>query len=272
MMHRFTVSLMVSVLGVLCALPATAAWETPTLRATTQEMAAAAVAPATGITTAVHTPYFKITGDDVAAAVAEQLRLQAIEEKSKVSLAAGTPSLLYSADHAIKPVIHALQIDTTALRWQAQLNIIAGGKTVSVKPVSGTYIGLVDVPVVTRQLSRSDVIESGDLSTRAVPKNQLRKETVTDASRLIGQSPRATISANRPIRMSEVSAPIVIKKGDAVQMTYTSNYMSIRATGVALQDGAKGELIRIKNDKSEKAVSGRVKDSGHVEVNLASAQ
>ena len=41
--------------------------------------------------------------------------------------------------------------------------------------------------------------------------------------------------------------------------------------GIALQDGAKGEMIRVKNDKSEKAVSGRVVANGRVEVNTTPA-
>jgi flagella basal body P-ring formation protein FlgA len=248
---------------------AEAAWQTPAMP--TQEMAAAQAAPAVGVTATVSEPYFKITADDVAKAVAEQLQLQAIEEKADVNLAAGLPKVLYTADHPLKLAIHALQVDTQSQRWQGQVYVLANGKTETVKPVSGTYMGMMEVPVLTRQLGRNDVIEASDLTMKAVLKSQLRKETVTDSSKLIGQSPRAVISANRPIRMSEVNSPIVIKKGDAVQMTYTNPYMSLKATGVALQDGAKGEMIRVKNDKSEKAISGRIQGAGHIEVNQSSA-
>lgn len=139
------------------------------------------------------------------------------------------------------------------------------------KPVSGNYTPLVDVPVLTRQLGKNDVIEAKDLSSKAVPERFMRKDTVTDAKQLIGQSPRTIISADRPIRQGEVSSPILIKKGESVQLTYTNPYMSLKATGIALQDGAQGDMIRVKNDKSEKAVSGRVAASGRVEVNTTPA-
>lgn len=247
-----------------------AAWQTPG-SPTTQEMASAQIAPANGISATISDPYFSITADDIGKAVAEQLRLQAVEQKADVSLGAGSPKIIYSANHPLKLVIHALQIDPQSRRWQAQANILANGKTETVKPVSGSYVALVDVPVLTRQLGKNDIIEASDLTIKSVPDTQLRKESVTDAKQIIGLSPRSTISTNRPIRQSEVSAPTMIKKGDAVQMTYTNPYMSIRTSGVALQDGAKGELIRIKNDKSEKAVSGRVQGAGHVEVNPSSS-
>ncbi len=246
-----------------------AAWQTPSV--TTQAMAAAEASPAVGITTTVSEPYFKITAEDVAQAVAQQLQLQAIEEKADVTLTVGSPKIIFSADHPLKLTIHALQVDTKSQRWQGQVYVLANGKTETVKPISGTYMGMMDVPVLTRQLGRNDIIEASDLSVKAVLKSQLRKETVTDSSKLIGQSPRAVISANRPIRMGEVNSPIVIKKGDAVQMTYTNPYMSLRATGVALQDGSKGDMIRVKNDKSEKAISGRIQGAGHIEVNQSSA-
>jgi flagella basal body P-ring formation protein FlgA len=149
--------------------------------------------------------------------------------------------------------------------------MVAAGKTESIKPVAGTFSTLIEVPTLTRQLGRHDIIEATDISMKAVPERHLRKETVTDAKALIGQSPRAIISANRPIRASEVNAPIVVKKGDTVQMTFTNAYMSIRTSGIALEDGAKGQMIRVKNEKSEKAVSGHVEAAGRVEMNAGSA-
>lgn len=255
------------------ALPAHATWQAP-VASTTQEIAASQQMAQAGINTTISAPtaYFNITAEDVSKAIAEQMQLQAVEQKATVAMAAGTPQVLYSADHPLKIAIHALQIDNQAKRWQAQVYILANGKTETVKPIAGTYTAMVDVPVLTRQLGRTDVIEQADLTTKSIPDRQLRKDTVTDASKLLGQSPRAVISANRPIRMSEVNSPILIKKNDAVAMTYTNKYMSIKATGIALQDGSMGDMIRVKNDKSEKAISGRVVAAGRIEVNTDTAQ
>jgi flagella basal body P-ring formation protein FlgA len=126
---------------------------------------------------------------------------------------------------------------------------------------------MISVPTVTRQLQRGDVIEASDLSTKRLPERVLRKDTVTEASMLIGQSPQRVISPDRPIRTSEIASPRLIKKGDAVEMTYTTPYMSIRTQGQALEDGSAGSLIRVKNAKSERAVSARVVGAGHVELN-----
>lgn len=268
-MPRATFRLMVTASMLGMAAPALAAWQTPGVPTAQMD------APAPGITATISAPqpqdYFTITGMDVAKAVAQQIEVQGLEKKADVQVMGGNSAIIYSANHPITLVIHSLQIDPQSRRWQGQAYLLAGGKTESVKPIGGNFTALVEVPTLTRQLSRGDVIEASDIAMKAVPDRLVRKDTVTDPNKLVGLSPRSMVSANRPLRMNEVASPVVVKRGDAVQMTYTNKYMSIKTTGVALQDGSVGDLIRVKNEKSEKAVSGRVESAGHVEMNNQSA-
>lgn len=249
-------------LSAMLAMPAFAGWETP--GAATVNMQTAQVVNSQA---GVKQDYFQITAEDVGREVANQLKLQGIEQHADVSLGVGQPNVIHSADHKLELTVLALQIDPQSKRWQAQANVRANGKTEVVKPISGTYIPMIEVPVLKHQVSRNDLIEPTDIVTKVVPQRLVRKDTVTDAKQLVGQSPRMGVSPDRPIRMGEINAPQVVKKGQPVAITYTSKYMSLKTSGTALQDGAKGDLIRVKNDKSEKAVSGRVAGDGRVEVN-----
>ena len=257
--------LTVLALNILISAPAHAAWQTPGMP--TQVLAQQQATPALGISATVSEPYFKITADDVAKAVTAQLLQQGVENKPEAMMNAGTPQVIYSADHALQVAIHALQIDPTTKRWQGQAYIISNGQTETMKPVSGFYESMVDVPVLNRQVQAHDVIVDGDISLRSMPERQLRKDTITDKKLLIGQSPRSIISAQRAIRANEITAPVVIKKGESVEMGFNTKYMHIKTTGIALEDGAKGAIIRVKNEKSGKAVGARVTDTGKVEVN-----
>ncbi len=212
--------------------------------------------------------YFQVTNDDIATEVSSELVSQGIEKQAKATLNPTNSPLFYSADHPLKLTLHALQVDPGTHQWQAQAYVLGAGKTEFVQPVSGHYEGTVSVPVLIHQLSKTDVIQQSDLSTRDMPSRQLRKDTVTDAAQLLGKSPHNNISADRPIRESEISMPIVIKKGDHVELSYTSQYLSIKTTGIALEDGEQGGMIRVKNEKSEKAVSGKAVAAGTVEVNM----
>lgn len=261
---KHPLSFLLAAAALLLATPAFAVWQTPG-QATAELAQATPQAP--GLTTTVREPFYRISAEDVGKAVAEQLRLQAVAPLAQATLTAGSPQVLYTADHPLQVVIHALQIDPTTKRWQAQAYVMAAGKTETVQPVSGTYDALVNVPVLTRQLGQTDVIAASDLTFKPMPERQLRKDTITNTEMLIGKSPRALISAQRPIREAEIAMPLVIKKGDTVELSYSTKYMSIKTTGIALENGSVGESIRIKNEKSEKAVSGRVVAAGRVEVN-----
>lgn len=247
------------------AFPASAAWE----NVTTPTLQMAESAP--GVTASVRAPFYQITSNDVTAAVVEQLQTQGVEVKAEAMMAPGTPSVLYTSDHAIKVAVHALQVDPKSKRWQGQAYFLSGDKTESVRPIAGTYATLVDVPVVTRQLSRNDVIEEKDITIKAMPERLLRKDTILDAKQLVGQSPKNGISPQRPIHAMEVSAPIVVKKGDLVEMAYDTPYIHIKTTGVALEDGAQGAPIRVKNQKSQLAVSAKVSGAGKVAVGTEAA-
>lgn len=262
-----TTTFLAFALAALTLLPSmadAAGWQYPKAIAA-NDAAPVTAAPAAVIAT---TPFFNVTSEDVGRAVAEQIKSQGIETKTvRARLNPGTPLVLYSADHALRVNVQALQIDPATHRWQGQAVIVSGGRTETIKPVAGTYETIIQVPVLTRQLGTSDVIEASDLGSIDMPERQLHKDTVTDASSIIGKSPRRGISPDRPIRTAEIMEPVVIKKGQPVDMTFTTPYVHIRAQGEALEDGSVGALIRVKNNKSEKAVSARVVSAGHVETN-----
>lgn len=258
----------------LIALPANVAmasgWQTPAQVAALNAPSASQQGTSITVTTAaVQRPgYFQVTYDDVADEVARQLTSQGVEKQARATTMPANSPVLYTADHPLKLVLQALQVNPEKRQWQAQAHLIAAGRTEAVKPVSGHYEGVVSVPVLSRQLRGGDIIEPADLGTRDIASRNVRKDTILDPAQLIGKSPRGTISGDRPIRQSEISAPVLIKKGELVEISYTTPHMFIRTTGVALEDGEEGGSIRIKNDKSARTVSGRVISAGKVEANL----
>lgn len=258
------VAMCIAAMAAGAAMPVQAAWETP--RAATLQLAEQNAIPAPGITATVNRAYYQITSGDVARTVAEQLQSQAVETKAQATLNPGTPSVLYSGDRTITLVVHGLQVDPQTKRWQAQAHFMVNGKTESVRPVGGLYEKLVDVPVVSRQLNRDSVIEEKDLTFKAMPERQLRKDVILDTKQLIGTAPKSGITPGRPIHANEIAAPLVIKRGDLVEMAFHTTHIHIKTTGIALEDGSKGATIRVKNQKSQLAVSAKVEAAGRVTV------
>jgi hypothetical protein len=71
------------------------------------------------------------------------------------------------------------------------------------------------------------------------------------------------------------SAPLV-KRGSAVTMTYEIAGLKVTNIGVAMQQGGEGDLIDVKNVKSERIIKAEILDQGLVAVlsprNLAQAE
>lgn len=242
-------------------------WQTPQT-APTAPAPANIAAPAAEMITANGAKLYQISKDDVTNAIVEQLQAQGVEKKATATLAPFIGDQFYAADHPLQLVIHALQVDPNSHRWQAEAAVLSNHRTEFVKPVGGFYEAITSVPMLSKQTGRGDVIAATDIVMRDIPDRQLRKDTITDVQSLIGKSPRIQISPGRPIRTSELSNPIVIKRGEPVEMTYSTPYMNIKTTGIALDDGELGGMLRVKNAKSEKAVTAKVTGAGKVEANL----
>jgi flagella basal body P-ring formation protein FlgA len=60
----------------------------------------------------------------------------------------------------------------------------------------------------------------------------------------------------------------MVCKGDIISIFAKTSTLTIKTQGVALKDGNLGEQIQVKNQKSGKIVSGRVKDVDSIEVNF----
>ena len=57
-----------------------------------------------------------------------------------------------------------------------------------------------------------------------------------------------------------------MRKGSLVTLTVHTRYMLLQTNGQAVEDGARGEVVRILNLKSRKTVQGIVTGDGEVRV------
>jgi flagella basal body P-ring formation protein FlgA len=109
-----------------------------------------------------------------------------------------------------------------------------------------------------------EVIAEGDIDWDKEPVSYLRRNTVMDTQELIGKSPKHMISQGRPIRMDEIARPAIVERGAQVTMFFRSQNLEIKTLGEALEPGAKGDVIRVRNLSSKAIVQGTVESSNRV--------
>lgn len=125
-------------------------------------------------------------------------------------------------------------------------------------PVSGRAFGVVQIPVLSRRIIPGDVIGPGDIDWQDVRADQTTSDTASTDAQLIGMTPKRGVSTNQPVRLRDLQSPRMVDKGSMVTITLTTQSMTLTTQGKALQDGGKGEVIRVVNTQSNRIVEATV--------------
>lgn len=112
------------------------------------------------------------------------------------------------------------------------------------------------------QLTRDQVhLAERDVTT-------LSRGFITDPAQVVGKTLKRAVSDGRLITPGALTRPTLVRRGEQVIIMGRSTAFEVRMKGEALADGSKGDLIRVKNKKSERIVEGRVTAQGLVTVQL----
>ncbi len=208
---------------------------------------------------------FQLSYDDAEQAIGQALAQKGAGAKVAANINGHHNEALFSYSKPISVEIRGLQFERPS-RWSANLLFMADGEVVSAMPVGGRYEEMIEVPVLKREVRSGDVIGEADVEIRDFPITHTRTDTITDSAVLIGKSPVAAISPSRPVREHEIASPAIVKKNGIVSMRYTSPGMEITTTGQAMNEGARGDVISVRNTASRKIVRASVVDAGTVSI------
>lgn len=207
-----------------------------------------------------------LTVPELESRVADELESLGAGESVGISLIGRFNEVIHESKRPIHVQFQSLDYDARDMTWHGELKLFNGDTLAATLPIEGRYEALLAVPVLKHRLHRSDVIEKADITWEHVPEHRLRKDVIVSAEELIGMSPRRVISNGRAIRLSEIEKPVVMKRGDIVQIRYRTPKIEIRTLGEAMDDGATGERIRIRNSESNIVVRARVMGPGMAQV------
>ncbi len=132
--------------------------------------------------------------------------------------------------------------------------------------VGGDITLEVPVLVTTRALKKGDTLTAADVTHRLENVSKSRGDYMTNLAALKGQTLRRSISAGTVLEPEFFERTAIIRQGDRVAIISGNRGFRITVTGVAQQDGAMGETIRVKNSSSGKTLTGTVEGVGEVVV------
>lgn len=119
--------------------------------------------------------------------------------------------------------------------------------------------------VATSTINKGDMLNKNNVALNYLPVNQLRGDKLNDTSLVFGAKAKKRIAQGRAINKTSFC---LVCKGDFVTIIAASDGFSIKTQGMALSSGNVNDQIRVRNSRSNKVISPRVKNARQVIVNL----
>lgn len=130
-------------------------------------------------------------------------------------------------------------------------------------------IGVLDkVVVASRALPRGRVITASDIQLETRDLATLSGGYLLKSREVMGQSLRRPLMIGAVITPTSIKPARAIRRGEKVTILAGRKGIEVRMSGVALADGAPGDLVRVRNILSKKIIQGIVTKYGEVRVRI----
>ena len=123
-----------------------------------------------------------------------------------------------------------------------------------------------NVIVLTRPVMRNELITDQYLTIEKKDVSKLNGDFATQMEQVEQKQAARYMPAGTILSLKSFIEPKLVKRGDRLVISAMQPNFAVRMNGIAMMDGAKGQLIRIKNENSGRIVSATVVEQGLVAV------
>lgn len=164
--------------------------------------------------------------------------------------------------------IRDLRVDERSGRFSGLLTAPGANPPVRLN-IYGRVQKLVAVPVLKRRLRKGAVIREADIEVRKIGRAGLSQYTLLERTSIVGMAARHPLRPGVAIRKGDIRPPILVRRGELVTMEIRTPYILITVRGRALDSGARGETIRLRNTQSKKTLEAKIVGPGRVSVSAS---
>jgi flagella basal body P-ring formation protein FlgA len=195
-----------------------------------------------------------ISREDLENAIATALADEGVSGPVALDFVGGEPEIILPYNETA--ILKVKEASYNASRETFSAHVSVG--EASSHHFTGIVHGLVDIPVLKTPVMRGDIISKNMITTMQVREDSLTDATLLSAEDLAGMTPRRVLRANTPIIMSELNRPVMVKRGDLVTMELNSGPIRVTAIAKAMENGTKGDIIRLVNMDSNRTLEAEV--------------
>ncbi len=208
----------------------------------------------------------KVTTDIIEEALMQKIGESGVEGNYSIRFAGLAPELVLPGEQPAMVDVAAFTFDPHRDTFTATVVAPSKSAPAAQAEVSGQIERVVAVPALSQNLKNGDIIGPRDISWVEIPVRGLQPDLVMKEEDILGMTPRRIAMAGKPLRTADIVSPRLVSRGDDVTIVYESGPLVLTAGGRALQDGGKGDMVRVVNDKSNLQVDAFVSGARQVHV------
>lgn len=203
--------------------------------------------------------------EDVLAALRSALTASGVAPDSVIELAGFTaPTVPLGAE--ARPMVAQMDFNPATGRFTALLSVAADGMDPISTRVAGQVEESMEVVVPTARLPAGAVLRAQDLRIARLPASQAKGDAARSLHQAIGLQLRRAVGPGQPIPATDLMRPALVTRNSAVRMQLDAGALSVTGQGQALEAGAAGERIRVRNLSSLAVIEVEVIAPGLVRV------
>jgi flagellar basal body P-ring formation protein FlgA len=130
---------------------------------------------------------------------------------------------------------------------------------------SGYAVETLPVAVALRSLPRGEIVRAADVTIERRPKADFN-EGAPAAADPTGLAVRNPVRAGQPLRVSDLMRPEIVQRNQAVTLVYEAPGLVLTMRGKAIDPGAEGDVVNVRNSQSNRTVQGAVAGPARVIV------
>lgn len=208
--------------------------------------------------------------EQISGAIRQALLREGAPAQIAIEYSARIPEIAVGLEATAELDVQSLAYDRANGRFSALVLAGAGHASAQRLPVVGRAIPTRPIPVLRRQVATGEIIRADDVVEVDAREDALRRDALVDAGRIVGQSARRTLRPGEMLREGDLRAPVLVARNGLVTIQLRMGSMSLTAQGRALEEGARGETVRVVNVQTRRTIEATVIGPDAVVVTAAS--
>jgi len=148
------------------------------------------------------------------------------------------------------------------------VSLLVNGREYGKIKMSGDVKLFGNVLCLRKRVPRDTILTEEDVQVMRRDIGNLNDTFFSEPEEIIGKQLKNTLNTGAILFSRHIQSPTVVKRGDLVSIVARSPSMLISVPGKSKNDGAKGDIVRVKNMMSRKIIFAEVINEGEVEVDF----